>query len=233
MTAPYYQDEWVTLYHGDCREITEWLAADVLVMDPPYGREWQQGAINGHGQHRPGRGSATSAGRKGIEGDAGTGLRDEVLGMWGARPGVVFGDLMLAPPPRTKLVLPYQKPPDAGVRGAIGGFRRDVEAIYLIGPWPSGLGGRSSVITTRALSVGGPAGMSARYGHSHAKPVDVMETLIDACPDGVVADPTAGAGSTLIAARNLGRPTIAVELEERYCERIALRFAQGALVYDR
>ena len=45
----------------------------------------------------------------------------------------------------------------------------------------------------------------------------------------VVSDPFAGVGSTLIAARNLGRHVIGVELEERYCEMASRRLAQGAL----
>jgi site-specific DNA-methyltransferase (adenine-specific) len=214
----------VTLWLGDCREVTEWLAADVLVTDPPYGRAWKQGTIRGHGS--PGRGH--HAGHEGIAGDENTGLRDWVLSAWGDRSAIVFGDLTLAPAPGTRQTLIFGKPSNAGLRGAMGGFRRDAEAVYLVGPWPSGLGGRSSILITGATKYGS-GGPSDRYGHPHAKPVDVMEQLIAACPPGTIADPFAGSGSTLVAARNAGRRAIGVELEERYCEMAARRLAQGTL----
>jgi DNA modification methylase len=47
--------------------------------------------------------------------------------------------------------------------------------------------------------------------------------------DGVVADPFAGAGATLFAAKYVGRRAIGVELEERYCEVAARRLAQDTL----
>src|SRR5690554_3042666 len=219
--TPYYEDELVTLYHGDCREITEWLEADVLVTDPPYGRNWRQGRLKSAHQ-------AVDS-HSGLPGDLDPTSRHRVLDLWGQRPAVVFGDLMLAPPRGAKLVGVYQKPPNAGTRGAVGGFRRDAEAIYLIGPWPIGLGGRSSVIATATSSQGNPHSPQGKYHHPHTKPLDVMEQLITACPPGVIADPFAGSGSTLVAARNLGRHAIGVEIEERYCEIAARRLAQQPL----
>lgn len=219
---PYFDDGTVRLYHGKNLDITDWLDADVLVTDPPYGRNWRQGRLK----------RSKSNSRPGIHGDQNTGARDAVLTLWGRRPAVVFGDLMLAPPAKTKITLVYRKPSDAGTRGAIGGFRRNAEAIYLMGAWPAGLGGRSSIIGTGSRSQGNPSGPAARYGHPHAKPIDVMETLISICPPGVIADPFAGSGSTLVAARNLGRRAIGVELEERYCEAAARRLSQPVLDFS-
>ncbi|QZT65705.1 site-specific DNA-methyltransferase [Mycolicibacterium austroafricanum] len=118
--------------------------------------------------------------------------------------------------------LVWRKPIDAGVVGSTTGYRTDTELIYLRGPHVRRACSRSSVLESRC-------GM-ARYrtGHPHAKPVPILERLIE-WTEGVVADPFAGSGSTLIAARNLGRRAIGVELEERYCEIIARRLDQMAL----
>ena len=215
---PYYRDDSVTLYHGDCLEITSWLEADVLVTDPPYGRGWRQGDL---------KSSRNEVSDVGIAGDDDTGTRDKALALWGCRPAVVFGDLMLAPPVGTKLTCVYHKAhASSGLRGAIGGVRRDAEAIYLIGKWRSGIGGRSSLFTARRRASGADGLVREFGGHPHVKAGDVMEQLIMQCPPGTIADPFAGSGSTLVAARNLGRKAIGVELEERYCEIIAKRLDQ-------
>lgn len=222
MPEPYYRDDHVTLYLGDCRDITDWLTADILVTDPPYGRGWKQGRLAP--KH------CADDSHAGIANDHNADARDAALTAWGTdRPALMFGDLMLPPPAGCKLVGIYRKPADAGVRGAIGGYRRDAEAFYLIGPWRAGLGGRSSVIATSAPQQGSRSGVTGRTGHPHTKALDVMEQLIEACPPGVIADPFAGSGSTLVAARNLGRHAIGIELEERYCEIAARRLSEAVL----
>ena len=211
MPDPYYADDLVTLWLGDCREVTDWLAADVLVTDPPYGRG---GARLRHSNRSVGRLYRVTDQDAPIMGDEDTCTRDAVLALWGHRPAAVFGDLRIPVPQRTMQVLGYRNPPDAGYRSTAG-FRRDLEAIYLLN-LPSGYGGRSSVIESGARMLSRSSGIARAYGHPHAKPVDVMETLIASCPAGTIADPFAGSGSTLVAARNLGRRAIGVELDERY-----------------
>ena len=215
----YYQDDHVTLYHGDClTEHREWLDADVLVTDPPYGM-----AYTGFGG-RKGEPRREREGHR-IAGDANPAARDEVLARWANQPALVFGRWSIARPPHTRQVLIWDKSDSGPGMGALDlPWGPSFEEIYVLG---KGFSGRreSSVLRVRGLM----SGDHARPDHPTPKPIPLMERLIEKCPPGVVADPFAGSGSTLLAARNLGRKAVGVELEERYCEIIAKRLDQGVL----
>lgn len=218
MTAPYYEADGIALYHGDCLEVTEWLAADVLVTDPPYGMAYQSGSR--HETHDR------------IAGDESVALRDAAPSVWGDRPAIVFGTWRAPRPAGTRTVGVWDK--TDGIGPGMGNlsmpFGSSHEEFYLLGPWTLTGKRRGSVIRT-AVCMGGPNGVVSRSGHPTAKPVQLMELLVEACPPAsVIADPFAGSGSTLIAARNLGRRAIGVEIEERYCELIAKRLAQGVIL---
>jgi site-specific DNA-methyltransferase (adenine-specific) len=75
----------------------------------------------------------------------------------------------------------------------------------------------------------GSGGLPATVGHPTPKPEDLMRWLITKCPPGVVADPFMGSGSTLRAAKDLGRKAIGIEVDERYCEVAARRMGQEVL----
>jgi DNA modification methylase len=207
--TPYYQDESVTLYHGDCREVDAWLAADVLVTDPPYGLQALAGSY--------GRRNGT------IANDMDCTVRNLALMDWGARPSAVFGTPRLPEPPgHWDYRLVWDKV-EAGING--GPWRYSHELIFVRGEGWIRLNASSFSILRF------PAGnrRPERQDHPHRKPDGLMQTLIAQSPGGVIADPFAGSGQTLVAAARLGRQAIGVELEERYCEVIAKRLSQGVL----
>jgi DNA modification methylase len=221
---PYYSDDLVTFYHGDCLEVTEWLAADVLVTDPPYGISWL--TRGSYGPTGYSGGTITNV----VKGDANTEARDAAIEAWGDKPRIVFGSWKMPRPEPVDNRLIWHKAgmPPGPLNAA---FMSQDEEIYITG---KGFIKTSpplrSVIKT---SEHRPTAVH-QIGHPTPKPVGLMEILIGTTL-GVVADPFAGSGATLIAARNLGRKSIGVELEERYCELIATRLSQqtfdlGALV---
>jgi DNA modification methylase len=209
---PYYHDDLVTLYCGDCRDVDAWLAADVLVTDPPYGMGYESNRNRDKRNRKVGRP---------VGGDTSTDLRDAVLTAWGDRPALVFGKWTCPRPVGTRARLIWDKRVQGTGDLSLPWGPAD-EEIYVLGTGFVGSRG-SNVLAVQMLM----SGAHDRPDHPTPKPVGLMERLIEKTT-GVVADPFAGSGATLIAARNLGRRVIGVEVEERYCEVIATRLAQGA-----
>lgn len=216
----YYRDDLVTLYLGDClTDHLEWLTADVLVTDPPYGMAYEdrQGGV--------------------IANDETAAARDGALALWNDGPALVFGTWRVPRPAATRQVIVWDKSDGNGMGGgSTSPWGLSHEEIYVLGAWPpiqpggrwreGGRPARSSGVIRVANYNTQAAG---RPDHPTPKPVGLMERLLEKCPPGVIADPFAGSGSTLVAAKALGRRVIGVELEERYCELAARRCAQDVL----
>ena len=212
MNAPYYADDTVTLWHGDClADPTLWTSADALVTDPPYGVAYRSN-------------SRRDTLARSIEGDQDTTARDAVLAAWGDRPALVFGTWRIPRPKGTRMKLVWD------TKGALGMGAMDLpwkpahQEVYVLG---RGFTGRR---TTDVLTYA-PVQSMSRNGreHPHQKPIPLMRDLIAKCPPGTIADPFAGSGSTLVTAKALGRRAVGVEMDERYCEIAATRLAQGFL----
>lgn len=216
---PYYADDLVTLYHGDCRDVLSHISADVVLTDPPYGIRWQQ---HGGGKTGKSRGMRKLAS---IVGDEDVSLRDSVLAILAPRPAIVFGSFYAPFPAGVVQVLVYQKTPDAGLVGSVTGFRRDAEPVFLLGDWPVRHAHSSAVVQSRT----GLQTLAKPGHHPHTKPLDVLCKLLRHMPSGAVIDPFMGGGSTCVAAKSLGRHSIGIEIVERHCETAAERCRQEVL----
>ena len=215
---PYYQDELVTIYHGDWRYA--WAALDgestaVAVTDPPYGIGYESGMP-----------SATIA--RSIVGDRDITERDTFLNMWGDRPALVFGSWRAPRPDGTRMLLVWDTKGALGMGDLTLPWKPAHQEIYVLGR--GFVGARTSDVLSYP-----PVQSTAANGrlHPHQKPVALLEELICKCAaDATVVDPFMGVGSTLVAARRLGRPAVGVEINERYCAIAAERLGGPIRVED-
>jgi site-specific DNA-methyltransferase (adenine-specific) len=209
-----YSDEYVSLYHGDCRDHLEWLSADVLITDPPYGMDYVSNSSK-YGATDP------------IAGDSDIQLRNDVLRLWDrSRAALVFGTWRIPRPLNDiRQLIIWDKGDSPGMGDLTLPWGPAHEEIYVFGDGWSGKR-RPNVYRVPTL----PPAAGYRPDHPTPKPVALMEQLIEYAPAGVVADPFAGSGSTLVAARNQGRQAIGVEVSEKYCQVIIDRLSQGVLV---
>jgi hypothetical protein len=216
---PYYQDDKVTLYHGDALALSGvWICGDVLISDPPYGMAFV---------------SSWTIQRREIANDKTTEVRDAVLSLWfdkGMRPAAVFGTWKVEwyrkLDVRHRLIWDKQDGSGTGMGDLEAAFGNSDEEVYIYGDWRrSGKPRLPSVLRTSD----GMSHLATAIGHPTPKPISLMARLVHYAPNGMVVDPFSGSGSTLVAAKNLGRTCVGVELDERYCEIAARRLSQGVL----
>jgi DNA modification methylase len=212
--TPIYDRDGITLYCGDCREVLPTLKADVMLTDPPYGIAYCSGM--------------EGALPRSIANDKDTSVRDAALDAWGDRPALVFGTWRAPRPAAARMVLVWDKGGALGMGDLSIPWKPGHEEIYVIG---RGFAGRRS---SDVLAYP-PVQSMAKNGrvHPNEKPVALLEALLAKCPPGVVLDPFAGSGSTLVAADRMGRKAIGIELDPKYCDvairRLERERAQGCL----
>ena len=220
LPEPFYTDDRVTIYHADCRDVLPLVEADVMVTDPPYGYGYTAHATrNGKRRH----GFDASWVNERIAGDDDTSARDDALLHWSPRPALVFGTYRRPAPAGTRMALVWDKGDSAG-RGDLSiPWKPNWELVYVLGQ------GFAGPRTSGVLRYWVASKQSMGRVHPTEKPVDLMRDLIAKCPPGVIVDPFAGSGSTLRAAKDLGRRAIGIEVDERYCRVAADRMRQEVL----
>lgn len=216
MTEPYYQDEWVTLYHGDCREV-DLPSSDLVLTDPPYGVSYSSNSGVGRGTKPITNDGARLALR----------LQRSVLPRlqathvlwftrWDAWPDVWVD---LGQWFRLRGLLVWDK--GSPGMGDLNHWGPSYELIASAGEGRT-FGSRDQSVMRF------PTVPSVGRVHPTEKPQGLLLHLMEKMRPTSVLDPFAGGGSTLVAAKSMGLSAVGVEIDERYCELAAQRLSQGA-----
>lgn len=202
---PYYEEDGITIYHGDQLRVASQVEFDSIVTDVPYGigKDYGPGCADTVDDFRFAIITLASAGVPACTTMSVSCLwkipedcRPQWVGVW-EKP---LGMMGLAAYP----IYPHWEP--------IGFW--NIKGDYL-----GNNGHRSDVyrfMPERAQD----------SDHPTPKPLSLFSELISHIGKGIILDPFMGSGTTLVAAKNLGRKAIGIEIEEKYCEIAAKRLAQ-------
>ena len=243
MSAPYYQDELVTLWHSEAEEILPTLAeVDHFIADPPYSEH-----VHGAARSRRMQSANDRGGRYGadLRRNVDLGFRhltDELRDFLAAEAArltrrwvLVFSDVEGAHLWGEVLEgngLDYVRTGAWIKRGSTPQFSGDRpatghEAITIAHPegrkrWNGG--GTHAIWDVPIVLNRSRADKSERV-HPTQKPLVLMSQLVEQFTDhgDLILDPTAGSGTTGIAAKRLGRRAVLVERDEKHCEAAAVR----------
>lgn len=193
---PFFEQSGIVLYHGDCRDVLPDLSVvDLVLTDPPYGLgdRWEGGTW-------------------------GTQQKIKDAKQWDSQP--IDDDTMMRVVHAGAHAIIwggnyYRLPPSRGWLAWMKRDRMKTLADFELA-WTSF--DRPSRVFESVRNV------EPRHGHATEKPIKLMTWCIETAGDvRTILDPFCGAGSTLIAARILGRRAIGIEIDEKYCDIAARR----------
>ena len=219
----YYEHAGITIYHGDCREVLldlDLTVVDLVLTDPPYGVNGARGSGNRQ------RGKAKYQSSSGWE-DTPEYVREVCAPLVRSLIATVCRVILT---PGIFNLRSYPPPDDIGAFWTPASIGR--------GPW--GFSTYTPILyygkDPRAGNGQTPNGMqlterSPKVDHPCPKPLKAWKWLLAKCSlqGESVLDPFMGSGTTLVAAKHLGRRAIGIDLEERYCEIAATRLSQEVL----
>lgn len=250
---PYYQDDFVTLYRGECLDVmSDWLSefaspdfGQIVVTSPPYNMGLVPGG-NGRGMYRPGASRKGGRFREGYDGSVDDAMpqdeydelrRDELAIMWDLIPedGAIYWNH------RQRVEHGVARLPlgmDFGIPlrqiitlDRMRGIGPSLRHYACVAEWLFMFAKPEFKLPDHAASGGGDiwrvgvTPKAEKFGHPAPFPRAVPERVIATTEARSVLDPFAGTGTTLVAAKHAGIRAVGIELSERYCDLIATRLA--------
>ena len=227
---PYYEDEWVTLYHGDAFDAMQGFERESFahcITDPPYilqaGSSSQKGSKSGGWADMMNASHWYAAWYQIV-----SGLIPHSGSIW------TFGNWRSLPVMQRAAI-------DAGITAA-SCLVWDKDWIGPAGPQQLRSQHEICLVLARdgfiqpdrsqgdVLRV--KVGSHKPTGHPAEKPVRLLRRVIElsgARPGQTILDPFCGSGTTSVAAKELGIRSVAIEAEERWCEVAAKRLSADVL----
>jgi len=249
MIPVYYQDEWATIYHGDCREIMPIFpdaSIDLVLTDPPYGHNNNNGDLIHNREKALGqvkRGEAEAGEARPIANDSPEETQTLVAWLFpeiarllkpgcccccccggggGPDPQFARWSLMLDEAIGFKHAVVWDK----GGLGMGWHYRRNYEFVLVAEKPGAACNWHGDHRVANVMRFSGIKPTST--DHPTVKPLGLFQRFVGlhSAPGETVLDPLMGSGIALSAAKDLGRKSIGIELDERWCEIAARRLAE-------
>lgn len=251
---PYYEEKGIAIYNADCREVLPTLEAGSVgqvLTSPPYnlregmkdkgglrigrkGSAWARGHLQkGYGIHEDDMPYPEYvAWQKNILLKCWRTVADDGAIYFNHKPRIVRGVA------RLPLAL---VPEEIPVRQIViwdrcGGFNATAGAYMPLHEWILILAKENFKLRDQSASgVGDVWRIPPEPSTPHPAPFPLMlaKRAIETTPAETILDPFMGSGTTLRAAKDLGRKAIGIEIEERYCEIAAKRLRQQVLQFEK